>query len=565
MPHAKAANHKSGTAMTGLPRFSVVICNYNYGAFVGDAIRSALAQDYPHDRMQVIVVDDGSTDGSRMVYPQFASDPRFVVVLQENRGQTAAYDAGVRVATGDYVCLLDSDDLYLPNKLARVAAHLATLGTTADEDLFLCHDLIVEDCQSDPPAALAQTWFELVGISILPDRMGLEHPGTPFPFSIPCGLVFSRSLITSCLQALPTWEFRGGADGILCPTALIKAGAVHYMREQLGRYRIHGANVFATLVDGRYVPRLNPRTRAPRTQRFLEHWLDMLDQPAQQRTLGLQYLRRREHQARQLSASRGLTPASVAIAVLADTDRSAADESAVASLQSHDTVQIKVVERCGQSDLAQMAAAWAGNDAQYVVFLRAGDRLDREFVERHLQLRQYGNLVAASCSDVRLASAQGSLVHTDVFRNGGAWRHPLQAVPPLATGLRDWIASPVSACLFQRNALLDHFFASAAQAPVALQQAGYWLALQFAHHTGGLLRIRETLATCRLPDGAPATYASMAAPRSLDRHVITPPGGDAARWLESFLAQEHALLQRWMPAAWHQQMRPWLKDQQGQA
>lgn len=549
--------------MDPLPYFSVVICNYNYGAFVGDAIRSALAQDYPHDRLQVIVVDDGSTDGSRTVYPKFACDARFMAILQENRGQTAAYDAGVRVATGDFVCLLDSDDLYLPNKLARVAAHLTRLGASAAEDLFLCHDLIVEDSQSDPPAALAQTWFELVGINTLPDRLDLEQPGTLFPFSIPCGLVFSRSLITSCLQALPTWEFRGGADGIVCPAALIKAGAVHYLREQLGRYRVHGANVFATLVGGRYVPRLNPRTRAPRTQRFLEHWLDMLDQPAQQRTMGLQYLRRREHQARQLSASRGLTPASVAVAVLADTDRSAADESAVASLQSHDTVQIMVVERCGQSDLAQMAAAWAGNDAQYVVFLRAGDRLDREFVERHLQLRQYGSLVAASCSDVRLASAQGSLVHTDAFRNGGSWRHPLQAVPPLATGLRDWIAAPVSACLFQRNALMDQFFASAAQAPESLQQAGYWLALQFAHHTGGLLRIRETLATCRLPIGAPVTYDNIAAPRSLDGQVISPPVGDATHWLESFLVQEHALLQRWMPATWHQQMGSWLKAQQG--
>ena len=72
-----------------LPRFSVVICNYNYARFVGDAIRSALEQDYPADKLDVIVVDDGSTDESRTVYAQFADDTRFTAVLQDNRGQTA--------------------------------------------------------------------------------------------------------------------------------------------------------------------------------------------------------------------------------------------------------------------------------------------------------------------------------------------------------------------------------------------------------------------------------------------------------------------------------------------
>ena len=119
--------------MTALPSFSILICNCNYAGFVGQAIQSALDQNYPADRMQVIVVDDGSTDGSRAVIERFKGDtrgdtrgdtkgtvngdidgdakgtPRVQIVFQENRGQTGAFEAGIKLATGDCVCLLDSE------------------------------------------------------------------------------------------------------------------------------------------------------------------------------------------------------------------------------------------------------------------------------------------------------------------------------------------------------------------------------------------------------------------------------------------------------------------------
>ena len=85
--------------MSAVPSFSVIICNYNYADFVGQAIQSALDQRYPPGKLQVIVVDDGSTDGSQAAYTRFADDARFEAVLQENRGQTAAFAAGVKLAT----------------------------------------------------------------------------------------------------------------------------------------------------------------------------------------------------------------------------------------------------------------------------------------------------------------------------------------------------------------------------------------------------------------------------------------------------------------------------------
>ena len=205
-----------------------------------------------------------------------------------------------------------------------------------------------------------------------------------------------------------------------------------------------------------------------------------------------------------------------------------------------------------------MARAYAASDSEYLVFMRAGDRLDREFVERHLFWRQNKALVGLSCSDVRLASAQGSLVHADVFRNSGAWKQPLQQVPPLATTLRDWVAPPMSACMFRRSAFLDRMFAARSDMPLELQQNGFWLLFQLQHHTAGVLRILETLTTCRLRDGAAASYGYLSAPSGASATLADPPLAAATHWLGHFYQQEQALFQRWLPPAWHQRFAPWL-------
>src|SRR5262249_35043848 len=95
------------------PLVSVIINNYNYERFVGDAIASALDQSY--ERKEVIVVDDGSTDGSRSVIQGYAK--RLVVVSKANGGQASAFNAGFAKSRGEIICFLDADDVFLPNKL----------------------------------------------------------------------------------------------------------------------------------------------------------------------------------------------------------------------------------------------------------------------------------------------------------------------------------------------------------------------------------------------------------------------------------------------------------------
>ena len=87
------------------PALSVIINNFNYGDFVGAAIDSALDQG---DGVEVIVVDDGSTDAFTSVIARYGT--AITAVLQENAGQAAAFNAGFTASSGDVVVFLDADD-----------------------------------------------------------------------------------------------------------------------------------------------------------------------------------------------------------------------------------------------------------------------------------------------------------------------------------------------------------------------------------------------------------------------------------------------------------------------
>ena len=103
------------------PRVSVVIPLYQTERYIRETLRSVLAQTY--DDFEVVVVDDGCSDRG----PEFAratGDARVRVVRQENRGLAGARNTGIREARGDYVALLDADDLWHREKMARLVALL---------------------------------------------------------------------------------------------------------------------------------------------------------------------------------------------------------------------------------------------------------------------------------------------------------------------------------------------------------------------------------------------------------------------------------------------------------
>jgi glycosyltransferase involved in cell wall biosynthesis len=102
------------------PLVSVVIPNYNHAQYVGDAIRSVLAQGYHN--YEIIVVDDGSTDNSREVIAAFGDQVR--CIFQQNAGLSAARNTGIKASKGSLIGVLDADDMYEPAYLSTLVAAL---------------------------------------------------------------------------------------------------------------------------------------------------------------------------------------------------------------------------------------------------------------------------------------------------------------------------------------------------------------------------------------------------------------------------------------------------------
>lgn len=100
-----------------LPLVSVVIATYNMGRYLPETINSVLAQTY--SPLEIIVVDDGSTDGTGDIVARWQEDVRFRYIQQSNLGQQAAKNRGVAEASGEFIAFLDADDRWQPTKLER--------------------------------------------------------------------------------------------------------------------------------------------------------------------------------------------------------------------------------------------------------------------------------------------------------------------------------------------------------------------------------------------------------------------------------------------------------------
>jgi glycosyltransferase involved in cell wall biosynthesis len=116
-----------------IPTFSVVIAAYQAAAFVADAIDSVLAQTMRP--IEIIVCDDGSTDELGAALAPYVGE--LTLLRKENGGEASAKNAGARAASGDFVAILDADDVYLPERLEALA------GLSVDRpDL----DILTTDC-----------------------------------------------------------------------------------------------------------------------------------------------------------------------------------------------------------------------------------------------------------------------------------------------------------------------------------------------------------------------------------------------------------------------------------
>lgn len=216
------------------PLVSVIINNYNYERFVRDAISSALNQSYA--RVEVIVVDDGSSDGSLSVIEGFAKEIK--IVSKVNGGQSSAFNAGFAASSGEIICLLDADDLFVSNKVEII------VEAYANRAIGWCfHPLQFVDAGLQPIAGPHDVRYATGPRDLRSEYMR----GKPVFWAPPTtGLTFRRALLDRLLPMPP--HIRITADNYLtfCAPAFALG---FYISDSLGLQRIHGANAYTEKQD----------------------------------------------------------------------------------------------------------------------------------------------------------------------------------------------------------------------------------------------------------------------------------------------------------------------------
>lgn len=216
------------------PRLSVLISCFNYREFVRQAVDSALAQTLAAE--EIVVVDDGSTDGSPEILEEaYMGQPRVRVLRQANGGQLAAFATGVAQARGDVVCLLDADDWWEPGYLAQVAQAYA-----ADPHLdFTFSNLRVRGADE----ASADQGFRArdCGYSVLPTYFLQRSLGARTS-----ALSLRRELMARIVDLPPDFraDWKTSADACVMFGAGVLGGRKRALRTDAVNYRVHGNNAW---------------------------------------------------------------------------------------------------------------------------------------------------------------------------------------------------------------------------------------------------------------------------------------------------------------------------------
>lgn len=206
---------------------TIVIVNYNYGEFVAAAIDSALEQSYAP--LEVVVVDDGSTDGSRRIISGYGT--RIRTVFQSNSGQGAAYNAGWLAARGKIVLFLDSDDVLAREAIAKVALAFK------DNDAVKAQFYLAQVDRDLNPLGYRLPSYDFSAMGTHEQIANYGYYVSP-PAS---GNAFRKTFLDVIMPIGDEVLYRHAPDGYTTGLAGM-TGRVVSVPETLGYYRIHGNN-----------------------------------------------------------------------------------------------------------------------------------------------------------------------------------------------------------------------------------------------------------------------------------------------------------------------------------
>jgi glycosyltransferase involved in cell wall biosynthesis len=208
-------------------KVSVIIPNYNYANFVGAAIDSALAIDWPN--LEVIVVDDGSTDGSRAIIERYAD--RVTAIFQENASQSMACTNGFAQSKGDLILFLDSDDLVDPSIIRETVA-VSRPGVSKVQFQMQTVDALGNSLGSFLPQ------YKIIPTSDQIRQWVINTTSYPSPPG--SGNIYSRDLVEKVFPLFPAIHDNASDSALITVAPLF--GDVIVIDKPLVSYRIHGKN-----------------------------------------------------------------------------------------------------------------------------------------------------------------------------------------------------------------------------------------------------------------------------------------------------------------------------------
>lgn len=212
-----------------MPKVSVVIPVFNGELFLREAIESVLTQSVKD--FEIIVVDDGSSDGTKAIVESFDDKVRYY--YQENAGANRAYNNGISLATGEFVAFLDHDDRWYANKLE------AQLGILLKHpEVGLTYSEV--DCIDEKGSPIRKkTWAQRRGVrnDIVGDAVLLLK--RRMPVSVPAAMIFRRNVLDE-IGGFDCSLPRGGGhgDGKICVSAG-EVSKVYFSLKPLVQYRVH--------------------------------------------------------------------------------------------------------------------------------------------------------------------------------------------------------------------------------------------------------------------------------------------------------------------------------------
>ncbi|MDX1920629.1 MAG: glycosyltransferase family A protein [Candidatus Caenarcaniphilales bacterium] len=533
--------------------FSILICNYNYGRFVGEAIQSCLKQNYPQELYEIIVVDDGSTDDSREVLAKYKNLPHVKIIEQKNEGQASAFWTAAFRANNDFICLLDSDDYFHPDKLNQVAKRISSFETFP-YNLFLCHDTEILDQVKGK--ALDISGFDIINLPLSQlESLTIDQINHHFPFATPSGQVFSSKLFKSVINSIPLSEWKICADEPIAHGALLETGEVVYFNQKLSTYRIHDQNFALKLTEsGNLEPKGNWEKHRPKLLAFLERFVSTLPINARERAERFNYIYQQEKLVKRSSMRKKYTEPKVSF-IVTNYNYSKYLERCLDSVirQTHNNWELIVVDDCStdesmqllekykvkhseirvvqnENNLGQLGSMRTGyQEAQghYVCFVDADDVLDEYFTERHLYVHRFVALCMVTSCDISFIDQDDCLIHSNFYTYSGYWKQDAEYFLPLSSSINGWAFSPCSANMLRKTKQLDLFFNALDPETIkAFRVPGDWLVLHYAHALGGNVRFREGLVNFRLHDKNNCTQLHF--PSNLVRDLRSnPPDSEA--------------------------------------